>query len=265
MKITIKTKEEIEAMRKGGKILKSVVEALGKEIRPGVSGSDMEKLAEELISKSGGKSNFKGQDGFPSVLCFSVNDEIVHGLPDKRVLKEGDIVTIDLGIFFPLSVFVSEFDEKKYPLLKNGFHTDMARTYVVGRGKPEAQRLVKASKKALKRGISKVKPGNTFGEIGAEIERFAKSQGFEAVHDLCGHGIGAGLHEDPDVLNYGNKDWGDIMEVGMVFCIEPMLTTGGYRVKKGKGITYITEDGSLSAHFEDMVAVVPGGVVVLTE
>ncbi|MFA5086538.1 MAG: type I methionyl aminopeptidase [Candidatus Paceibacterota bacterium] len=263
--ISIKTKEEIEAMRQGGRVLKSVVDALGEMVRPGVSGLEIEKAAEELILKSGGKSNFKGQDGFPSVLCFSINEEVVHGLPDKRVLKEGDIVTLDLGIFFPLSRFVSDIDEKKYPSLKDGFHTDMARTYVVGRGKAETQRLVKASKKALKRGISRVRAGRSFGEIGAEIEKFAHSQGFEVIHDLCGHGIGADLHEDPDVLNYGDKDWGDIIEEGMVFCIEPMLTTGGFRVRKGKGITYITEDGSLSAHFEDMVAVVPGGVLVLTE
>ncbi|MDD4531769.1 MAG: M24 family metallopeptidase, partial [Candidatus Pacebacteria bacterium] len=164
-----------------------------------------------------------------------------------------------------LSRFVSEIDEKKYPVLKDGFHTDMARTYVVGRGKAETQRLVKASKKALKRGISRVRAGRSFGEIGAEIEKFAHSQGFEVIHDLCGHGIGADLHEDPDVLNYGNKDWGDIIEEGMVFCIEPMLTAGGFKVRKGKGITYVTNDGSLSAHFEDMVAVVPGGVLVLTE
>lgn len=263
--ISIKTKEEIELMRKGGMVLKAVIDALGEKIKPGVSGSEIEKLAEELILESGGKSNFKGQDGFPSVLCFSLNEEIVHGLPDKRVLKEGDIITLDLGIFFPLSGFVSEPDEKKYPNLAKGFHTDMARTYVVGKGSPGAQRLVKASKKALKRGISKVKPGNTFGQLGAEIEKFAKSRGFDVVHDLCGHGIGADLHEDPDVLNYGKKNWGAVMKEGMVFCIEPMLTTGGFKIKKSKGITYVTEDGSLSAHFEDMVAVTAGGVLVLTE
>jgi len=263
--ITIKTKEEIEAMAKGGKILSLIVNALGEKITPGARGEEIEKMAEEMIKESGGKSNFKGQGGFPSVLCFSVNEEIVHGLPDERVLKSGDIVTIDLGIFFPLSKFVSNIDEKKYPNLKNGFNTDMARTYIVGEASPEIQRLVKASKKALKRGIGKVKPGNTFGELGAEIQKFAQSQGFDVIHDLCGHGIGAKLHEDPDVLNYGKKNWGDVMEEGMVFCIEPMLTMGSHKVKKSKGITYVTEDGSLSAHFEDMVAVTTGGVLVLTK
>lgn len=263
--ITIKTKEEIEAMAEGGSILSSIVDALGEKLAPGVKGVEIEKLAEQMIRESGGESNFKGQDGFPSVLCFSINEEIVHGLPDERVLKSGDIVTIDLGIFFPLNKFILNIDEKKYPNLKNGFHTDMARTYVVGEGSPEAQRLVKASKKVLKRGISAVKPGNTFGELGAEIQKFAESQGFGVIRDLCGHGIGAELHEDPDVLNYGEKNCGDVMEEGMVFCIEPMLSMGDYKVKKSKGITYVTEDGFLSAHFEDMVAVTVNGVLVLTK
>jgi methionyl aminopeptidase len=263
--IAIKTREEIEVMRKGGKILKSIVDALGEKLAAGVSGVEIEKLAEEMIGESGGRSNFKGQDGFPSCLCFSINEEIVHGLPDERVLKEGDLVTLDLGIFFSLSRFIDHIDEKKFPNLKNGFHTDMARTYIVGRGSLEAQKLVKASKKALKRGISRVKPGRTFGELGAEIQKFAESQGFSIIRDLCGHGIGAELHEDPDVLNYGKKDWGDVMEEGMVFCIEPMLSAGGYKVKKGEGIAYATEDRSLSAHLEDMVAITASGVIVLTE
>ncbi|MFZ3054735.1 MAG: type I methionyl aminopeptidase [Minisyncoccales bacterium] len=263
--ITIKTKEEIEVMAKGGKILKSVVDALGEKVAVGVNGLEMEKMAEKMIEETGGRSNFKGQDGFPSCLCFSINEEIVHGIPGERALKNGDVVTIDLGIFFPLNKFVENIDEKKFPNLKNGFHTDMARTYVVGDADPEVQRLIKASKKALKRGITKVKPGNTFGELGAEIQKFAESQGFDAIRDLCGHGIGADLHEDPDVLNYGRKNWGDIMEEGMVFCIEPMLSMGSHKIKKGKGITYITEDKSLSAHFEDMVAVTADGVQVLTE
>jgi len=263
--ITIKTKEEIEVMAKGGKILFSIINTLGEKISVGAKGSEIEKLAEELIKESGGESNFKGRDGFPSCLCFSINEEIVHGVPDERVLKEGDIVTIDLGVFFPLTKFVSKIDEEKYPNLKNGFHTDMARTYLVGDVKPENQRLVKAAKKALKRGISSVKPGNTFGELGEDIEKFALSQGFDVIHDLCGHGIGAELHEDPDVLNYGKKGWGEIMKEGMVFCIEPMLTMGSHKIKKSEGITYITEDRSLNAHFEDMVAVTGGGVQVLTK
>lgn len=262
--ITIKTKEEIEVMAEGGKILKLIVDELGSRVAVGVSGLELEKAAEDMIRGNGGDFSFKGQDGFPSCLCFSINEEIVHGIPDNRILKNGDIVTLDLGIFFPLSKFVSKIDEAKYPNLKKGFHTDMARTYLVGDADPEVQRLVKATKKALKRGISKVRVGNSFGELGEAICKFAEQQGFNTVRNLCGHGIGAELHEDPDVLNYGRKSWGDIMEEGMVFCIEPMLTMGTHKIKK-RGMAYVTEDNSLSAHFEDMVAVTKDGVRVLTE
>lgn len=262
--ITIKTKEEIEVMAKGAKILKSVVDQLGSHVAVGVSGLEMEKMAEDMIKENGGEFSFKGQGGFPSCLCFSINEEIVHGIPDKRVLKNGDIVTLDLGIFFPLSKFVSEIDESKYPNLKKGFHTDMARTYIVGDVDMEVQRLVKATKKALKRGISKVRVGNSFGELGEAICKFAEQQGFSAVRNLCGHGIGAELHEDPDVLNYGKKSWGDLMEEGMVFCIEPMLSMGSYNIKK-RGMAYVTTDNSLTAHFEDMVVVTKDGVRVLTD
>ena len=262
--IIIKTKEEIEVMAKGAKILKSIVDQLGSRVVAGVSGIEMEKMAEKMIKANGGEFSFKGQGGFPSCLCFSINEEIVHGIPDKRVLKNGDIVTLDLGIFFPLSKFVIDIDESKYPNLKKGFHTDMARTYIVGKADPEVQRLVKATKKALKRGISKVKVGNTFGEIGEAICKFGEQQGFSAVRNLCGHGIGAELHEDPDVLNYGRKNWGDVMEEGMVFCIEPMLSIGSYEIKQ-RGMAFITKDSSLTAHFEDMVVVTKGGVRVLTD
>lgn len=262
--ITIKTKEEIEVMAKGGKILKSIIDELGAHVMIGVSGKDLEKMAESMIKENGGEFSFKGQDGFPSCLCFSINEEIVHGIPDKRILKDGDIITLDLGIFFPLNKFVPEIDEDKYPNLKKGFHTDMARTYLVGDVDPEIQRLVKATKKALKRGISKVRPGNTFGELGEAICKFSEQQGFGAIRNLCGHGIGAELHEDPDVLNYGKKSWGEIMKEGMVFCIEPMLSMGDYDIKK-RGMAYITEDNSLSAHFEDMVAITKDGVRILTE
>ncbi|MDD3386463.1 MAG: M24 family metallopeptidase [Candidatus Pacebacteria bacterium] len=262
--ITIKTKEEIELMAKGGKILKSVIDKLGKYITVGISGKDIEKIADKLIEETGGIANFKGQDGFPSCLCFSINEEIVHGTPDERVLKNGDIVTLDIGIFFPLNVFLEgSIDYKKYPNLKNGFHTDMARTYAVGEVDFNIQRLIKANKKALKRGISQVKAGNKFGQIGSEIEKFATKEGYNVIKDLCGHGIGSNLHEDPDVLNYGDKKWGEIMKEGMVFCIEPMLSLGSDEIIK-KGTSYVTEDNSLTAHFEDMVAVTKNGVIILT-
>jgi methionyl aminopeptidase len=265
--ITIKTLEEINVMELGGKRLSKILDTLGELIAPGVRGDDIEKMAEKLIRESGGTCNFKEQGGFPSCLCFSVNNEIVHGLPRGKVLKQGDIMSLDLGIFFRLEVFLkNKIDYKKYPNLRNGFHTDMAKTYLVGDVDPELQRLVRVTKKALKRGLKKVKPGVTFGDIGETIERYVDSQGFGIVRDLCGHGIGKNLHEDPEVLNYGKRHSGPTLKEGMVFCIEPMLVNGGIKIKKGKdGFSYVTEDGSAAAHFEHMVAVVRGGAITLTD
>ncbi len=265
--IAIKTKEEIEVMGRGGKILKETMDILGREIKIGAKGLDIEALAEKLIKDAGGRCNFKGQDGFPSCLCFSINEEIVHGFPEGKILKDGDIVTIDLGIFFPLEKFVKgKIDNKKYPNIKKGFHTDMAMTYPVGNVDLEVQRLLKVTKKALKRGIKKVRPGITFGDLGETIQRYSEKQGFSVIRDLCGHGIGADLHEDPDVLNYGNRHTGEKIKEGMVFCIEPMLSMGSYKIRRAKnGLTYTTEDNSLSAHFEAMVAVTADGAKILTE
>jgi methionyl aminopeptidase len=262
--ISIKTSEEVRVMRLGGKILAEAMEILGNMAVPGAKGEDFEKMAEKIVKESGGKCSFKGQDGFPSCLCFSINDEIVHGTPGGKILKEGDIVSIDFGIFFPLSKFVKEIDNKKYPNLRNGFHTDMARTYLVGEVNPEIQRLVRATKKSLKRGIKKVKPGVTFGDIGETIQRYVESQSFGIVRDLCGHGIGRELHEDPEICNYGKRHTGEKLKEGMVFCLEPMLTNGGIKIKR-RGSSFVTEDGSIAAHFEDMMAVTRDGVIVLTE
>jgi methionyl aminopeptidase len=264
--IPIKTKQEIQVMKKGGMILASIIDELEKEIKVGIEGAYLEKRAQGLIAKAGGKCSFKGQDGFPSCLCFSINEEIVHGIPNKTA-KAGDILTLDLGIFFPLNKFISgNINEKEYPNLKNGFHTDMAKTFLVGEVDLETQRLVRITKKALKRGIKKVRPGVTFGDIGETIERYVTKQGFDVVRELCGHGIGKNLHEEPDVLNFGDRHSREIVKEGMVFCIEPMVCLGDSRIKKGKdGYSYITKDGSLCAHFEHMVAVTKDGSITLTE
>ncbi len=263
--ITIKTKEEIDLMHQGGRILKKIIDKLSKKIDIGVSGREIEIEAEKLIKGTGGVPNFRGQDGFPSCLCFSINEEIVHGVPSERKLKDGDIVTLDLGIFFQINTFLKgDIDYRKYPNLKNGFHTDMARTYSVGNVNDKIERLLKINKKALKRGISKVKAGVKTGEIGEAIEKFAQREGYEVVKNLCGHGIGSKLHEDPDILHYGSKKYGEILKEGMVFCIEPMLSLGSDEIIK-RGMAYITDDNSLSAHFEDMVAVTKNGVIVLTD
>ena len=264
--IPIKTKEEIQIMKMGGKILKDIMDELEKDVCVGVRGDYLEKKAQSLINKAGGKCSFKGQDGFPSCLCFSINEEIVHGIPNKTALN-GDVLSLDLGVFFPLNKFISnKIDEKKCPNLKNGFHTDMARTFLIGEVDLEIQRLVRVTKKSLKRGIKKARPGVTFGDIGETIERYVVKQNFNVVRELCGHGIGAKLHEEPDVLNFGERHSGEVLKEGMVFCIEPMVSIGDHRIKKGKdGHSYITKDNSICAHFEHMIAITKQGSITLTE
>ncbi len=245
--ILIKTPEEIQIMAEGGKLLSKIVKVLEKKIKPGIKTKELDRAIEALIFNCGGKPNFKGQDGYPAALCTSINEEIVHSVPSKRILKEGDIITLDCG------------------LLWKGFHTDMAVTIPVGKISSQAEKLIQSTKEALKKGIKKVRPGNTFGDIGNAIQEYAESQGFNVVRELCGHGIGRNLHEDPQILNYGKKHSGLKIKEGMVFCIEPMLTAGNWKIKKSKdGYSYETEDGSLSAHFEHMMAVTKNGVKVLT-
>jgi len=243
-----KTKEEIKIMAEGGKILAKIMKELTKMIKPGITTQELDRAAEALIFKSGAKPSFKGYEEFPASLCTSVNEEIVHGIPSQRKLKEGDIITLDLGIFF------------------KGFHSDMAITLPVGKVDFETQRLIRVTKKALKIGIKKVRPGNTIGDIGNTIQRYVESQGFNVVRDLCGHGIGRELHEDPQILNYGKRRTGPKLAEGMILCLEPMVTTGDARIKKSEnGQTYETVDGSISAHFESEVAVTKDGCRVLTE
>ena len=246
--IYIKTKEEIKIMAEGGKMLAKIVKELTKMIKPGITTQELDKVAEDLIFKSGAKPSFKGYGGFPATLCTSINEEIVHGLPSERKLKKGDIVSLDLGLFL------------------KGFHSDMAVTLPVGKIDPEIVRLIRITKKALKIGIKKVRPGNTIGDIGNTIQRYVESQGFNVVRDLCGHGIGKDLHEDPQILNYGKRKTGPKIKEGMVFCLEPMVTMGNFQIKKNKdGHTFETVDGSLSCHFEHEIVVAKDGYKVLTE
>ncbi len=242
-------------MAEGGRILAKIMKRLAQEVRPGITTKELDHLAEKLILKAGGSCSFKGYKGngdssrpFPACLCASVNEEIVHVLPSERVLKEGDIVSLDLGLFY------------------KGFHTDMAITLPVGKVKPEALRLIRVTKKALKRALKKVKPGNTIGDIGNAIQRYVEKQGFNVVRELCGHGIGRQLHEEPQILNYGKRHSGELIKEGMVFCIEPMVTMGDWHIKRTKdGFGYQTKDGSLSAHFEHTVAITRRGYKILTQ
>ena len=247
--IFIKTPKEVETMAKGGKILAKILNVLKKEVRVGLTTLELEKKAKELMKSYGVKPAFLGYEGYPAVLCTSVNDVVVHELPsNRRVLRDGDIVSLDFGI--------------KY----QGFFTDMAITVPVGNISEEAKRLIMVTKKALKRAIKKTRPGNTVGDIGNTIQRYVEKQGFYIVRDLCGHGIGKNLHEEPQILNYGKRHKGVKLQEGMVICIEPMVAIGTSQIRRAKdGYGFATKDGSLSAHFEHMIAVTKTGHRVLTE
>lgn len=246
--VSIKSPKELAIMGQNGKILAEIVKQLSQMIQPGRRTRELDKVARDLILKYGGKPSFLGYQGFPAALCVSVNEEIVHGVPSGRELKEGDIVSLDLGFF------------------KEGFHADMAVTLPVGKVEPEAQRLIRVTKKALKRGIKKARAGNTVGDIGNTIQRYVESQGFSVVRDLCGHGIGRELHEEPQILNYGKRHKGEKLRENMVICLEPMVSAGAGEIKKGEdGFSYVTKDNALSAHFEHMVVVTREGCKVLTK
>ena len=244
--ITIKTPEEIKIMTEGGKILAEILKKLEKKVKPGITTKELDRVAETLVLKFG-EPSFKKYEGYPTALCTSINEEIVHGVPSERKLKEGDIISLDIGM--------------KY----KGYHSDMAVTLPVGEVSPEIKRLIRITKKALKRGIKKAKLGNTFGDIGNTIQRYVESQGFNVVKELCGHGIGKELHEDPEIVNYGKRHVGPEIKQGMVFCLEPMVTAGDWHIKKTKdGYGFQTADGSLSCHFEHTMAVIKDRVKVLT-
>ena len=217
-------------------------------VRPGITTLELDRAAEALILSAGGRPAFKGYDSFPYSLCVSVNENIVHGLPSNYVLKDGDVLKLDLGVLY------------------KGFNTDMAITVAVGKVSFEAKRLINVTKKSLRLGIKKAKIGNTIGDIGNTVQRFAEDQGFGVVRDLCGHGIGKNLHEDPKIPNFGKRAIGEKLTEGMVICIEPMVTMGNYNLKKSAdGYGYATKDGSLSAQFEHTIAITKSGPKILTE
>ena len=235
-------------MREAGQKLARVMSVLRNKVKPGIKTKELDILARELIKGEGAEPNFLGYGGFPAAICTSVNETVVHGVPSDYQLREGDIISLDAGLRW------------------KGFHSDMAITVPVGKVSLEIQRLVRVTRKSLKLAINKVKPGNKVGDIGNTIQRYIESQGFGIVKDLCGHGIGKELHEEPQVLNYGKRHTGEELREGMVICIEPMVTIGDGNVVLGKdGFSYITADNSLSAHFEHMVAVKEDGAEVLTE
>ena len=245
--IPIKTLEEIKIMKEGGKILAEIMKELEKKVKPGIKTLELDRAAEALILNSGGKSSFKGYQNFPAALCVSVNEEIVHCIPSERILKEGDIISLDLGIFY------------------KGYHSDMALTLAVGEIAKRAKDLIETTKTALKIGIQEIKAGKFFGDIGYVIQKHVEKNGFNVIRDLCGHGIGKELHEDPQILNYGKIKTEFEIKEGMVFCLEPMVVAGSWQIENAKdGYGYKTQDNSLSAHFEHTIAVTKNGYEVLT-
>ncbi len=245
--ITIKSKREIELLRKAGHIVYETHQYLKPFIKEGVKTKELDALAEDFILAQGATPSFKGYEGFPTALCISINEEVVHGFPGERKLKNGDIISIDIGACY------------------KGYHGDSAWTYKVGEVDEEKEYLLEHTEKALYEGIAEVKPGARIGDIGAAIEAYATSHHLGVVKELVGHGVGTDVHEEPDVPNYGKKGSGPKLREGMVIAIEPMLTLGDPDIYiDDNEWTIITEDNSSSAHFEHTVVVTSDGVEILT-
>jgi methionyl aminopeptidase len=274
--ITIKTREEIEVLRAGGKILSRILHRLAAEVKPGINTEKLENMACEMIEAAGGRPAFKDYEMgngryFPTALCASVNNEIVHGLPiPGRILKEGDIIGLDLGMEYPVTPReVAKFKVKnKYSAL-GGYYTDMSLSVPVGKVSRESKKLLDVTRKSLEIGIKEAKPGHTLNQLGSAIEAYVEKEGYSVVKDLVGHGVGHQVHEDPEVFNYEFVSYGirdTVLKPGMVIAIEPMVNVGREETKTGKdGFSIITADGSLSAHFEHTVAITEKGCIVITE
>ncbi len=273
----IKNKEEIRAIREGGKILNSILKAVGKEIKPGINTADLESLACRLADEAGARPAFKnysmgGGIFFPDMLCISVNDEVVHGTATPgRILNSGDIVDIDLGMEWPTDEATrSKFNLPKNPhSLLGGFYTDMSATFPVGKISGEAKKLLQITRECLDKGIRAIKPGLRIGELGRIIQEHAESHGYGVVRDLVGHGVGYLAHEDPAVFNYeiSDRDPENLtLKAGMVLAVEPMINSGTWKIKIDpiNKFTIKTADGGLSAHFEHTVVVTEKGCEILT-
>lgn len=251
--IPIKTQSEIELMRQGGRILKLVLDEVEKAIRPGIKTLELDQLAEKLIIKSKGIPSFKGYGankktaGFPGTLCVSVNDEVVHGIPGDYIIRDGDIVAIDCGVFY------------------QGFHTDSARTILVGNVLQNIEHFVKTTQKALQKALQKVKSGVPLGDVSNVIQKTMEQRGYAVVRNCTGHGIGRALHEPPEILNYGKKGQGIVLQSGMTLAIEPISVMGecGDTYDASDGWTVKTSSGELSAHFEHTVLVTDSGYEIL--
>jgi len=245
--ITIKSEREIELMAAAGKINTEAHKLAEKHLKPGVTTKQIDDIIKKFVIDNGAYPSCLNYEGFPGAACISVDDEVVHGIPSNRKLKNGDIVKLD------------------FTVRKDGYESDMTRTYIIGEVSKEIEDLVKNTYEALQRGIAMVKPGNHIGDISHAIEEYAHEHGLGVVEELVGHGIGTEMHEDPDVPNFGEAGKGPVLKKGMVIAIEPMLNLGTkHVVQLDDGWTIVTEDGKYSAHFEDTVAVTEDGHRMLT-
>lgn len=245
--ITIKSKREIELLKNAGNIVYQTHQYLKPLIKEGITTKELDKLAEDFIRSKDATPSFKGYEGFPSTLCTSINSEVVHGFPSNRKLKNGDIISIDIGACY------------------KGYHGDSAWTYTVGEVDEKTKQLLEDTEKSLFVGLEQVKPGNRIGDIGYAIEQYARKHNLGVVRELCGHGVGTSVHEDPEVPNYGIPNTGPRLKEGMVIAVEPMLTLGSPKVfLHDNDWTVDTQDGSLSAHFEHTVVVTKDGYQILT-
>ncbi len=252
--MTIKNEEELEILREGGQKLAAILEKIKGAIGTGVRTKDLDALAEKLIRESGGEPSFKGYRTFdsrfpyPASLCISINDEVVHGIPSERVFESGDIVGLDIGM--------------KY----RGLFTDMAETAQVGAADKNGEKLIRVTKKALELATSKVKPETRVGDIGEAVQKFVEAEGFGIVRQLVGHGVGAKVHEDPEIPNWGKAGTGPVLKENMVIALEPMVTEGSFEVYLSKdGWTWKTKDERRAAHFEHTLLVTKNGAEVLTK
>ena len=246
--INIKSSRDLAQMREACVISARALKLGGEAVRPGVTTGEIDRIIRQYIESMGAKPNFLGYGGFPGSACISVNNEVIHGIPGNRIIREGDIVSIDTGAFY------------------NGFHGDNAATFGAGKVSAEAQALMDATRESLYEGIKMATAGNRVGDIGAAVQRYVEMRGYSVVRQFVGHGVGTNLHEDPSVPNFGTPGRGPKLLPGMTLAIEPMVNAGTHEVSiLGDGWTTVTKDGRLSAHFEHTIAITPDGPVIMTD
>ncbi len=248
MKIHYKTPAEIKKLKKAGQVVAEILDLISENVRPGVTTKKLDDLAAEHLKKRNAKPAFLGYQGFPANICVSIDNEVVHGIPGDRKLVEGQIVSVDVGS------------------IVGGYFGDSARSFAVGKIDDSAKKLLEVTRKSLQRGINLCRIGNRLGDLSAAIQQFVENEGFSVVRDLVGHGIGTKMHEEPQVPNFGEAGTGIEFKEGLVIAIEPMINAGKYQVRMlSDGWTIVTDDGSLSAHFEHTIAITSDGPEILTK